>query len=66
MQVLMLCSGLGMAQLGVVALDGVEIGCDASMAANRTEEGLVKAAEEERDRQPRWAVSFAARSSDSA
>ena len=40
-QVLVLCAELGMGRLGVVALDGVKIGCDASMSANRTEEGLV-------------------------
>jgi hypothetical protein len=40
-----------MGRLGVVALDGVKIGCDASMSANRTEEGLVKAARDEQDRQ---------------
>lgn len=50
-QVLVLCAELGMGRLGVVALDGVKIGCDASMSANRTEEGLVKAARDEQDRQ---------------
>ena len=50
-QVLILCAKLGMARLGVVALDGVKIGCNASMSANRTEEGLVKAGQDERDRQ---------------
>ena len=50
-QVLVVCAELGMGRLGVVALDGVKIGCDASISANRTEEGLVKAARDERDRQ---------------
>ena len=50
-QVLILCAKLGMARLGVVALDGVKIGSNASMSANRTEEGLVKAGQDERDRQ---------------
>src|SRR5664279_3604051 len=49
-QVLILCAKLGMARLGVVALDGVKIGCNASMSANRTEEGLGKAGQDERDR----------------
>lgn len=39
-QVLMLCARLGMGQVGVVALDSVKIGADASLAANRTETGL--------------------------
>jgi transposase len=46
-QVLMLCAKLGMARLGVVALDGVKIGSNASMSANRTEEGLVRAGQDE-------------------
>ena len=33
-QVLMLCGRLGLGRLGVVALDGVKIGCDASLLAN--------------------------------
>lgn len=41
-QVLLLCRRIGMGQLGVIALDGVKIGCDASMSANRTEDALVK------------------------
>jgi transposase len=43
-QVLALCARLGMGQLGVVALDGVKIASNASMAANRSEEGLHRAA----------------------
>jgi transposase len=43
-QVLALCVRLGMGQLGVVAIDSVKIASDASMAANRTHDGLVKAA----------------------
>lgn len=39
-QVLMLCSRVGMGQLGVVALDGVKIASNASLSANRTEQGL--------------------------
>ena len=50
-QVLVLCAELWMGWQGVVALDGVKIGCDASMSANRTEEDLVKAARDEQDRQ---------------
>jgi len=46
-QVLMLCSRLGMGQLGVVAIDSVKIASNASLAANRTEEGLGKAAAEQ-------------------
>lgn len=49
-QVLMLCGRLGLGRLGVVALDGVKIGCDASLSANRTEEGLVRAAQVEQQR----------------
>nr|WP_275578878.1 transposase [Mycobacterium riyadhense] len=43
-QVLALCARVGMGQLGVVAIDSVKIASDASIAANRTEDGLVKAA----------------------
>jgi transposase len=43
-QVLRLCAGLGMGQLGMVAIDSVKIASNASLAANRTEEGLGKAA----------------------
>jgi hypothetical protein len=46
-QVLMLCAGLGMGQLGVVAVDSVKIASNASLAANRTEDGLAKAAAEQ-------------------
>lgn len=59
-QVLMLCAKLGMARLGVVALDGVKIGSNASMSANRTEEGLVKAGQDEKDRQAAAAAARAA------
>ena len=45
-QVLVLCARLGMGRLGTVALDGTKIAADASKAANRTEEGLRKLAEE--------------------
>jgi len=43
-EVLGLCARLGMGRLGVVALDSVKIASDASLAANRSEEGLIKAA----------------------
>lgn len=39
-QVLMLCARLGMAHLGVVALDSVKIASNASLTANHTEAGL--------------------------
>jgi transposase len=39
-QVLMLCARVGMAHLGVVALDSVKIASDASLKANHTEAGL--------------------------
>jgi transposase len=45
-QVLGLCARLGMGRLGVVALDGMKIAASASKAANRTEEGLRKLAEQ--------------------
>lgn len=45
--VLALCARLGMGQLGVVAIDSVKIASDASLAANRGEEGLRKAAAEQ-------------------
>ena len=44
--VLILCARLGMGRLGTVALDGMKIAANASKAANRTEEGLRKLAEE--------------------
>lgn len=46
-QVLELCARLGMGQLGVVAIDSVKIASNASLAANRTEGGLGKAAAEQ-------------------
>ena len=39
-QVLMLCARLGMGQLGVVAIDSVKLASNASLSANRTEDGL--------------------------
>jgi transposase len=45
-QVLVLCARLGMGRLGTVALDGTKVAANASKAANRTEEGLRKLAEE--------------------
>jgi transposase len=45
-QVLGLCARLGMGKVGVVALDGTKIAASASKAANRTEGGLRKLAEE--------------------
>ena len=47
--VLALCARLGMGQLGVVAIDSVKIASDASLAANRTEDGLRGAAAEQAD-----------------
>src|SRR6516165_2185910 len=44
--VLALCARLGMGKVGVVALDGTKIAASASKAANRTEEGLQKLAQE--------------------
>jgi transposase len=46
-QVLLLCARLGMGRLGVVALDSVKIASNASLSANRTEDGLRKAAAEQ-------------------
>jgi transposase len=43
-QVLVLCARLGMGQVGTVALDGTKIAADASLGANRAEEGLRKLA----------------------
>ena len=46
-QVLGLCARLGLGRLGVVAIDSVKLASDASLSANRTEEGLRKAAAEQ-------------------
>jgi transposase len=46
-EVLMLAAGLGLGRLETVALDGVKIASNASLAANRTASGLAKAAEAE-------------------
>lgn len=63
-QVLGLCAQLGMGQLGVVAIDSVKIASDASLAANRTEDGLRQAAAEQAAidmvRARRWAAAAAA------
>lgn len=45
-EVLILCARLGMGRLGTVALDGMKIAASASKAANRTEEGLRKLADQ--------------------
>src|SRR5690348_1107488 len=45
-EVLILCARLGMGRLGTVALDGMRSTASASKAANRTEEGLRKLAEQ--------------------
>lgn len=45
--VLGLCARLGMGRLGVVAIDSVKIASNASLAANRTEDGLRNAAAEQ-------------------
>ena len=47
--VLALCARLGMGQLGVVAIDSVKIASNASLAANRCEDGLRRAAAEQSD-----------------
>jgi transposase len=39
-QVLALCAEAGLMRLGVVALDGTKMGANASLAANRTAEGI--------------------------
>jgi transposase len=56
-EVLLLCRRLGLGQLGVVALDGSKFAAPASTDANRTEEGLRKAAQAEQQRQAerQWA-----------
>jgi transposase len=46
-EVLMLAAGLGLGRLETVALDGVKIASNASLAANRTASGLARAAEAE-------------------
>lgn len=46
-QVLMLAARLGLGRLETVALDGVKVASNASLAANRTASGLAKAAEAE-------------------
>jgi len=43
-QVLMVCARVGMAELGVVAIDSVKIASNASLKANHTAEGLRRAA----------------------
>lgn len=48
-QVLALCARLGMAELGVVALDSVKIGSNASLKANHTADGLRRAAAAQAD-----------------
>jgi transposase len=50
-EVLVVCRRLGLGQLGVVALDGTKIAAPASTDANRTEEGLRRAAQAEQQRQ---------------
>jgi transposase len=63
-QVLVLCARLGMGQLGVVAIDSVKIASDASLSANRTEDGLRKAAAEQAEidaeKAREWAAAAAA------
>ena len=56
-QVLMMAAGLGLGRLETVALDGVKIASNASLAANRTASGLAKAAEAEAARIAEAAVS---------
>jgi transposase len=50
-EVLILCRRLGLAQVGVVAMDGTKIAAPASQGANRTAEGLRKAAQAEQQRE---------------
>lgn len=63
-QVLVLCARLGMGQLGVVGLDSAKIASNASLSANRSEEGLRKAAAEQAaldaERAREWAAAAAA------
>ena len=59
-QVLALCARVGMAHLGVVALDSVKIGSDASLTANHTEAGLRRAAAQQADRDAEKARELAA------
>jgi transposase len=63
-QVLMLCARVGMGQLGVVALDSVKIASNASLSANRAEDGLRRAAAEQAEidaeRVREWAAAAAA------
>lgn len=46
-EVLMMAARLGLGRLETVALDGVKIASNASLAANRTRSGLAKAAQDE-------------------
>jgi transposase len=50
-EVLLLCRRLGLGQVGKVALDGSKFAAPASTDANRTEDGLRKAAQAEQQRQ---------------
>jgi transposase len=59
-EVLVLCARLGLGQVGVVAVDGTKIAAQASPDANRTEEGLRRAAEAEREAARRAAEAAAA------
>jgi transposase len=56
-EVLMLAAQLGLGRLETVALDGVKIASNASLAANRTASGLARAAEAEAARIAEAAVS---------
>ncbi len=49
-QVLGLCGELGMGRIGVVAVDGVKIASNASVSANRTEQGMARAAAQQAER----------------
>lgn len=59
-QVLMLCARLGLGRLGVVAMDSVKISSNASLAANRSADGLRKAAAEQAVRDAARAAARAA------
>jgi transposase len=59
-QVLVLCGRLGLGQVGLVAVDGTKLAAPAAMGANRTEEGLRRAAARESEQQARRAAKQAA------
>ena len=60
-EVLLVCRRLGLAQLGVVALDGTKMASSASREANRSEEGLRRAQAGEQEAEAERAAKRAAR-----